>query len=66
MWDGSRERPNAHARLLLQLDDLSGHTTAAAVIRNKSIRRRGVSRFPVHRWSDRRNWFRLRRRLVAV
>ena len=30
LWDGSQERPNAHARLLLQLDDLPGYTTAAA------------------------------------
>ena len=29
MGDGSQQRPNAHARLLLQLDDLSGYMTVA-------------------------------------
>ena len=31
LWDGSQQRPNAHARLLLQLDDLSGYATATVV-----------------------------------
>ena len=29
LWDGSHVRPNAHARLLLQLDDLTGYTDGA-------------------------------------